>query len=133
MRRCQWRAVLARKERMAARVRVTGEILAKNIGDGRQAVVRLIGRDMMNVRSPCEVRRLVGDVARQRVRVVSPCERLAERGRLNHSLVGELLVRRRDNAQARRRPALASQTGRLRGEMAAVFIAGSVAFGRLLL
>jgi len=46
----------------------------------------------MDVRGVGEVRRLVGNMTRERMRLVAAGERLIQRGRLNDPLVRELLV-----------------------------------------
>lgn len=55
----------------------------------------------MDVRGARQVRGLVGNVASQGRWVLSAGEAVAQRGRLNNSLVGELLVGGRNNRQAR--------------------------------
>lgn len=57
-------AVLVGKERVAAGFWVSGKVLSKNVGDGREAIVRLLGWDVVNVRVPGQIRGLVGDVSR---------------------------------------------------------------------
>lgn len=75
----------------------------EHVRDGRQAVGRLVRRDVVDVRGVREVRVLVGDVARQRVRLVPSCEGLVEGGGLDDPLVRKLLVGRGHDAESRRR------------------------------
>jgi hypothetical protein len=96
---------------------VARDVAAKYVGDRGKAVVGLVGGHVVDVRRAREVRGLVGDVPRQRVRIVPPRERLTERCRLDDSFVRELFVRRSHDAQTRRRAALAGEAGCLRREV----------------
>lgn len=65
--------------------------LSKDVTDGRKTVVRLVGRDVVDVRSVGEGVRLVCDVARERCRVLTASEGVSQGGRLDYSLVGKRL------------------------------------------
>lgn len=87
---------------------------------------------MVDVRGARQVRGLVGNVASQGCRVLSAGEAVAQRGRLNNSLVGELLVGGRNNRQARGGLVSARHTGRLGSKPRHRVLVGTVTFGRLL-
>lgn len=100
---------------------VTGEVVAEYVSDGRQSVGRLGGWHVVDMRGVGQLRRAVLDVPGQRVGVVDAAERLAQGRRLNHPLVGEVLVRGSNNRQARRRLVPARHSRRL-GSEAVVFL-----------
>jgi len=86
----------------------------------------------MNVRGTRKIRWLVGDVACEWMGVMSASKRLAQWCGLDHPLVGELLVRWRDDAEARRRASFPTQAGSLGREMSHIVLVpviGTVAFG----
>lgn len=73
----------------------------EDIGNGREAVVGLCGRDMVNVGGAGEIRARVRDVTREGERLVTAGEGLVQGSGLNDSLVGKLFVGRSDDAQPR--------------------------------
>lgn len=75
----------------------------EDIRDGREAVRGLVRGYVVDMRRIRQVRGLVLDVSRQRMRLVTARERLVQRRRLNDALVGELLMRGRHDAKSRRR------------------------------
>lgn len=77
-----------------------GEALAEHIMDGWQAIICLISGDVVDVGGVGELRGLVGNVPRQRVRVVHAGEGLVEGSRLYHALTSKMLVGRRDDGKA---------------------------------
>ncbi len=99
---------------------MTREALSEDIRDGWQAVARLVRRDVMDVGCAREVRLLIGDMARRRLRVVPAGERLAQRSGLDDSFMRELLVRRCYDAQSRGSSTLLGKTGRLGRELSSV-------------
>lgn len=123
MRRGERGAVLAGVE-VAAGFVVARQVLAEYVGDRGEAVVGLVGGRVVDVGGVGEIGRLVDDVPGHLVRrrVVPPRERLTQRCGLNDPLVGELLVRRSDNAQTWRGAALTGETGRLRSKVTSVVI-----------
>jgi hypothetical protein len=111
------------------------QALAKDVADGRQAVVGLVSRHMVDVRSARQVGGLVGDVTSQGCRVLAASETVAEGSRLDDPLVGKLLVGRRNNGKAGRGLVSARHARGLCGELqmeVLVFIGGSVTFSGLL-
>lgn len=66
--------------------------MAENVADGRQSIIRLIGRYVVDVGRVGKPRRVVCDVSRQGLRVVHAREGLVERRRLDDALTSELLV-----------------------------------------
>ena len=94
---------VGRKVAGPAAVAMSSEPLGrKDVGDGRQTVGGLGGGDVMDVSGVGEVGGLVGDVAGQGDGVMATGEGGMERGRLDDPLVRKLLVRRRDDGEARR-------------------------------
>ena len=124
-------AALAGKHLVAARLGVARKALSEHVGNWGQTVVGLISRYVVDMGCAREIRGLVGDVSRQRVGIVPTGERLAERRGLDHSLMGECLVRWGDDAESRGRATLARQARRLRHEL--TIPVGAFALGRLLL
>jgi len=112
---------------------------AKDVSDRWKPIVGLVGWKVVDMRRARKIGRLIGDVPRERVRVVSPSECLAERRRLNHPLVGKLFVGGSNDAQSGRRASLA-RTAQPRGlgrEMTAIIlilgVIRTIALGRLLM
>jgi hypothetical protein len=75
----------------------------KHVRDGREAVRGLIRGYVVDMRRIRQVRGLILNVSRQRMRLVASCERLVQRRGLDDALVGELLMRGRHDAKSRRR------------------------------
>jgi hypothetical protein len=81
----------------------TETFTSKNVGDGWEAIACLCGWDMVDMRGAGEVGWLVCNMPRERMRLMSSCERLVKGRGLNYPFVCELLVGRCNNAQSRRR------------------------------
>lgn len=126
-------AAVAGVHGVLARVGVAGEALAEDVGDGRQAVVGLVGSDVVDVRRRGEVGGLVGDVPGQGVGGVAAGEGLAERCGLDDAFVGELLVRGSHDAKPGRCAALPREAGRLCCKGTVLELVAAVTLGRLLL
>lgn len=77
---------------VAGRLGGRGETVAEDVADGRQPVVRLVGRHVVDVGCARQPRRLVRNVPRQRLGVVNAGKGLVQGRRLDDALGGELLV-----------------------------------------
>lgn len=136
--RWQWRVGRPRVEIRSAALRVgLHALLAEHVRNGRQAVCRLLGGHVVDMRRTRHVGWLVRKVSGERLGVSSG-ESLAERSRLDDALVGELLGRRGDYAEASRGlVATGGDARRLVSEMGrrvlVLAVACAVLAGRLLL
>lgn len=108
------------------------ETLAKDVANGRQPVVGLVGGDVVDVRSARQVRGLIGNVTGHRCWVLSAGKAVAKRRGLDDSLVGELLVGGRNDGQAWRRPVSSRHTRCLGSEPTHRVLVRAVPLGRLL-
>lgn len=83
------------------------------------------------MRSTRKVGWLVGDVTGHGSRMLTSCKAVAQRGRLDNSLIGKLLVGGRNDGEAR--GLISSRhAGGLGGELRHGIFIGTVPFGRLL-
>jgi len=85
----------------------------------------------VDMRSTRQVGWLVGDMSSHRSRVLSSSEAVTKRRRLNDSLIGELLMRRSNDGEARRCLVSSRHARRLGSKLRVVFV-GSVSLGGLL-
>lgn len=125
------RAVLGGVEVVSRGLGRWGETLAEHIVNGWQAIICLISGDVVDVGGVGELGRLVGNVPRQRVRVVHASEGLVEGSGLYYALIGKMLVRRRDDGEAWGRLVPPRHARSFGGKV--VLVNWAVALGRLLL
>lgn len=76
-----------------------------------------MGREVVDVRTISHVRRLMGYMARHGVGIMAAGKCLTQRRGLDDTLMGELLVRGRDNAQSGRSLVPSRHARRLGGEL----------------
>ena len=87
-------------------------VVGENVCNGREAVIGLCSRDVVDMAHLAEARRTMLCVSGRRLLSGSEaCKCLVEGRRLNHSVIGELRGRRSSDGQARRRP-FSSRCGR---------------------
>jgi hypothetical protein len=82
---------------------VSRETLPEDIADWWQSIISLVGGDVMNMRRAGKVGWLIIKVTSVWSRVVAAGKAVAQRCRLDDSLVGKLLVRRSNDGKAWRR------------------------------
>jgi hypothetical protein len=134
-RRCQRStragATRIKRLRLGSIVRMRRKTLTKDIADGWQSIGRLVSRNVVDMGSIRQVRRLVGNVSGHRSRVLSPSKAVAKRRRLDNSLVGKLFMRGSNDREARRGLVSSRHARSFGSELRVVFVR-SVSFGRLL-
>lgn len=119
---------------MALRLRVSREVVSKNIRDGRKSVTCLICWHVVNVGSIGELGWSVLDMSGQGVRVVHASEGLTQRRGLDDPLAGKVLVRGGDDGESWRSLISAGHAWGLGGKAIRVSVfVHTVALGRLLL